>query len=87
MDLTLPAVVIRYSARTSAAVPKTVVGLGGIPPLVKSADLTYACAFNERMLGALNAHACVKFFSCLNNGPIDFFSIFILLVPILFSKT
>ena len=35
MDLTLPAVVIRYSARTSAAVRETVVGLGGIPPLVK----------------------------------------------------
>ena len=35
MDLTLPAVVIRYSARTSAAVPKTVAGLGGIPLLVK----------------------------------------------------
>ena len=45
-----------------AAVPKTVEGLGGISPLVKSADLTHACAFNERMLVALNAHACVKFF-------------------------
>ena len=61
MGLTLPAVVIRYSARTSAAVPKTVVGLESISPLVKSADLTHACAFNERMLVALNAHACVKF--------------------------
>ena len=32
------------------------------PPPVKWADLTDACAFNERMLAALNAHACVKFF-------------------------
>ena len=43
-----------------AAVPKAVAGLGGFSPLVKSADLTHACAFNERMLVALNAHACVK---------------------------
>ena len=31
-----------------------------MPPLVKWADLTHACAFNERMLVALNAHARVK---------------------------
>ena len=49
MDLALPVVVIRYSARTSAAVPKlkTMADLGGMPPLVIyiyiSADLTDSC--------------------------------------------